>query len=420
MPDTVADVLVRLGVDTSSLREGFRDARNQTARFASDLASLLSTSLRGGPIEIIGAAARTAGRTMPGPLGAILGGVGSIFSAIGRFFSGLFKRNARNAAREIRRTFQEIVTAFNSGSATLGATIQRLERERERAIRRLSGKKGGREELNRLLPEFDRALAELRSRQQAIFEQFESSLQLLRVGRAFRDVAANVQELLQQYRTYVDAGGDLVRANEFLSRSLEELRADASLELAEGEQQAIENALRLNQLLLERETILAEAAEQEQQIRTRGVLERQRTVAQEKALELEAVRRRRDERLAELDREIQHLQLRVDIEAKVFELSRDRVALETRLLELKAQELEREAARLAALKQVVAGIVPGISGLTTLTPGLQQILNLGGISIFVGQDATPAQARRLGAEAIEGMLRALLDERARLGLDLAL
>ncbi|MCL6480307.1 MAG: hypothetical protein K6U02_01135 [Firmicutes bacterium] len=420
MADTVADVLVRLGVDTNGLREGFRDARNQTVRFASDLAHLLSASLRGGPIEILGTAARTASRVIPGPFGTLLGGLGNIFSAIGRFFSGLFKRSARNAAREIRLAFQEIVTAFNSGSATLGATLQRLEQERARAIRRLSGKKGGREELNRLLPEFDRAIAELRSRQQAILEQFESSLQLLRVGRAFRDVAASVQELLQQYRTYVDAGGDLARANEFLSRSLEELRADARLELAEGEQQAIENALRLNQLLLEREAILAEAAEQEQKIRTRGVLERQRTVAQEKALELEAVRRRRDERLAELDREIQHLQLRVDIETKVFELSRDRVALELRLLELKAQEAEREATRLAALKQVVAGIVPSFTGLTTLTPTLQQILNLGGISIIVGQDATPAQARRLGAEAIEGMLRALLEERARLGLHLAL
>lgn len=420
MADTVADVLVRLGVDTAGLRAGFRDARAQTARFASDLTSLLSASLRGGPINIIGAAARTAGSIIPGPFGAILGGVGSVFSALGRFFSGLFKGAARKAAREIRQSFQEIITAFQEGSATLGATIQQLERERERAIRRLSGKKGGREELNKLLPEFDRALAELRARQQAIFEQFEASLQLLRVGRAFRDVAADVQELIRQFRTYMDAGGDLAKANEFLSRSLEELRADASAELAEGEQQAIENVLRLNQLLLEREQILAEAAEEERRILTRGVLERQRTVAQEKAIELEAVRRRRDERLAQLDQDIQLLQLKVDTESKVFDLTRDRVALEMRLLELKAQEFERETARLAALKEVVAGIVPGMRGLTTLTPNLQQVLHLGGVSIFVGQDATPAQARLLGAEAIEGMLRAVLQERARLGLSLPL
>jgi hypothetical protein len=346
--------------------------------------------------------------------------VGSVFSAIGRFFSGLFKGAARRAAREIRQSFQEIVTAFQEGSVTLGATIQQLERERERAIRRLSGKKGGREELNKLLPEFDRALAELRARQQAIFEQFDASLQLLRVGRAFRDVAADVQELIRQYRTYIDAGGDLTKANEFLSRSLEELRADASAELAEGEQQAIESVLRLNQLLLEREQILAEAAEEERQILTRGVLERQRTVAQQKALELEAVRRRRDERLTQLDQDIRLLQLKVDTEAKVFDLTRDRVALEMRLLELKALEFERETARLAALKEVVAGIVPGVPGLTSLTPALQQVLNLGGVSIFVGQDATPAQARLLGAEAIEGMLRAVLQERARLGLSLPL
>ena len=42
MPDTVADVLVRLGVDTEGLRAGFRDARSQTVRFAEELAQLLS------------------------------------------------------------------------------------------------------------------------------------------------------------------------------------------------------------------------------------------------------------------------------------------------------------------------------------------------------------------------------------------
>ena len=38
MADTIADVLVRLGVDTAGLRTGFRDARSETARFATDIA----------------------------------------------------------------------------------------------------------------------------------------------------------------------------------------------------------------------------------------------------------------------------------------------------------------------------------------------------------------------------------------------
>ena len=80
--------------------------------------------------------------------------------------------------------------------------------------------------------------ADLRARQQQIFEQFESQLDLLRVGEAFRDVAGQVRDVMRRYREYIDAGGDLARANEFLSRSLEQIRSDASLALAEGEQQA--------------------------------------------------------------------------------------------------------------------------------------------------------------------------------------
>jgi len=410
MAETVADVLVRLGVDTEGLRAGFRDARSQTARFASDLAQLLS--FRGGLTGFLGRATQTAGRSIPGPVGFILSGISGFFSAIG----GLFTRAARTAARQIRQSFQEIVAEFNTGSATLGETIQRVEAERERAIRKLSGKKGGRKELDKLLPEFDRTLAELRARQQAIFERFDESLGLLRTEEAFRDVAADVHEIVRQYREYVDAGGDLARANEFLSRSLEQLRASSATELAEGEARAIEDALQLNDLLREREELLAESAEEERRIRTRGVLERQRTVAQEKTTELETLQKRRDERLAELDDNIRLLQLKVDTEARVFDLAQDRVALETRLLELKQQDFERDAERLAALRDIVAGILPGAGGTFTVAPALQQQLNLGGVQIFVGAGATPEQARRAGGEAIEEMLRSLVRERERLGI----
>ncbi len=413
MADTVADVLVRLGVDTAGLRAGFRDARGQTARFASDLARTLSAS--GGFVGLAdGATGSLAGLAgAPGSGGRGSGGLLGSFLSI---FTGLFRRAARNIAREIREAFAEVLSAYSAGSINLSQAIQQAEQERAEAIRRLSGRKGGRRELERLLPQFDQAISELRARQQAVFAQFESRLDLLRVGAAFRSVAADVRDLLGQYRQYVDAGGNLILANEFLSRSLEELRSDAALDLAEGEERAIEDALRLNELLRERESIVAQAAEEERSILSRGVLERQLSVAQQKSVELEAVRRRRDERLAALDQDIQVLQLRVDSEAQVFDLARDRIALETRLLELKTAELDREAAQLAALREIVAGIVPGAPGLFTLAPALRQELNLGTVQVFVGEGAAPADARTAGEEVIEGMLRALARERARYGL----
>lgn len=407
-------MLVRLGVDTAGLRTGFRDARSQTARFATDVAQILTLS--GGPLGVAGAVTRAAGDVLPGPAGAIVRGIGAIFTSIGRLFSGIFTRAARNLAQQIRRNFDEVIAAYRSGSLTLAEAIRQIESERAEAIRQLSGKKGGRKELDKLLPEFDRALADLRARQQAVFEQFEAQLELLRVGEAFRDVAADVRELVRQYRNYVDAGGDLARANEFLSLSLENLRERSVTELAEGERAAIEDALQLNELLREREDLLAEAAEEERRIRARGVLERQRPIAQQKAGELDALRRRREERLAELDQDIRLLQLKVDTEAQVFDLARDRVALEMRLLELKSRELERETSRLVTLKEIVAGIVPGAAGAFSLTPQLRQELHLGTVQIFLGHDATPTQGRAAGEEVIEGMLRALVRERERLGL----
>jgi hypothetical protein len=386
MPDTVADVLVRLGVDTSALRAGFRDARSETSRFALDFANALS------------------------------GSGGGLFGALGGFVTGLFTRGAGNAAKNITREFQDIITAFNTGSAKLGETIQRLENERAGAIQRLSGKKGGRKELDKLLPQFDEALATLGTQQLAAFQRFDEQLDLLRTGEAFRDVAADARAAVREFRAYVDAGGDLAKANEFLSLTLEQLRARSVEDLAGGEVRAIEDALQLNNLLRERADLLASSAEEERSILSRGVLERQRTVAQDKSVELEALRRRRDERLADLDQDIRVLQLKVDAESRVFTLAQDRVALELRLLDLKAREFDREVSQLAALKEIVAGIVPGAGGLFTLAPALRQILNLGSVQIFVGDNATPTQARAAGEQVIEGMLRGLVRERARFGM----
>jgi len=386
MPETVADVLVRLGVDTAGLRAGFREARSQTARLISDFAQIGS------------------------------GGGGGLLSSVARVFTGLFTRGARDAAKRLRREFEQIISEFSVGSINLGEAIRRTEAERALAIQRLSGKKGGRKELDKLLPQIDQVLAELRAQQSEIFEAFDVRLELLRTGEAFREVAGDVREAVRQFRTYVDAGGDLARANEFLSRTLDELRSRSAEELAGGEVRAIEDALRLNELLREREQLLASFVKEERGILARGVLERQRTLAQEKSVELEALRRRRDERLAGLDQDIRVLQLKVDSEAHVFDLVRDRVALETHLLDLKAREFDREAAQLAALKDIVAGIVPGAGGLFTLTPTLRQVLNLGNVQVLVGETATPAQARAAGEQVIEGMLRGLARERARFGL----
>ena len=149
------------------------------------------------------------------------------------------------------------------------------------------------------------------------------------------------------------------------------------------------------------------------------MLERQLTIGQQKSAELEALRRQRDERLAAIDQDIRLAQLKVDAESRVFDLAQERIALESRFLELKAREFAREASQLAALRDVVSGILPAAAGanrLFTLSPALRTVLNLGGVQIFLGDNVSPAQARAAGAEVIEGMLRELANERARLGL----
>lgn len=161
----------------------------------------------------------------------IVGAIASIATGIISGLNSLFTRAARQIAKEMRKELSDIMNDYQAGENTLAKTLEELERTRQEAIDRLSGKKGGQKELEQLLPEFDQAIAQLRDEQRKIFESFEDKLKLLRLDEFLRDTQSSFDDIIKTYKEYIDAGGDVTKANEFLTLSFADMRRELQEEL---------------------------------------------------------------------------------------------------------------------------------------------------------------------------------------------
>lgn len=176
--------------------------------------------------------------TMMGFVGVFSGIATTTFSAI----KGMFTKAAERIAEEIHNDMTAIMTRYQNEDANLITTLNDLTRKRQEAIDRLSHQKGGQDELNQLLPELDAAINQLKEEQRAIFKDFDQQLKLLLIDESLRDIQSSFDQIVETYKRYIDAGGDIAKANLFLAESFTQLRERLDKELLD-EQKALNDAL---------------------------------------------------------------------------------------------------------------------------------------------------------------------------------
>jgi hypothetical protein len=305
--------------------------------------------------------------------GGVLGGIGAVASSLGglpvigpyaaaigsalSLIGGLFTAAAKRIAEDIKKSFQKTIDNYQNGNATLIETLNAVERERTDAISRLSGKKGGKDELDKILPEFDQEIASLKLQQKQIVEGFEASLSLLRIQS---DTLAQVEkqwtDINKQVKDYLDAGGNAAKAQEFLALSLAKIRQDAQDQLDQSEQDAIQDALKLNDLLTQRNKLNEDFAKQEFDLINADALERKQAGAVTRGKELADLRAQHQKDLDAINDQIKQAQVRVDKETKVFNLATDITALHRRDEELTLKALDEQIQKYKDLKDVASGV----------------------------------------------------------------
>jgi hypothetical protein len=293
-------------------------------------------------------------------VGPFISAIGGVLSTVG----ALFVRGAKVIATNIKQAFEKTMEDFRNGNVNLVDTLAALQRERVDAISRLSGKKGGKSELDKLLPEIDKSIADLLRQQKEILTNFESQLDLLRLQNNTLETARkNWQDINKQVKEYIDAGGDAAKAGEFLSLKLQELRQGYIDELNSAEQEAIQNALKLNDLLDQRNKIVADYKKQVFDLANADNIERRQAGSITRGNQIAQLKKDTDEKLAQIDREIKAAQARKDKEGEIFNLATDIADLHRRDEELSAAALDTQIDKLKTLKLLAEDITKGPNGL---------------------------------------------------------
>jgi hypothetical protein len=291
---------------------------------------------------------------------------------------GLFTRAAKKIAENIRKEVSKVLENLNVGKIDLKTAIAQLERQRQEAISRLSGKKGGKKELKSLLPEIDKQIAELKARQKEIIDGFNEQLAVLRLhSDELSKFVKSWQDINKQIREYIGAGGDAKKAQEFLSLSLRKLREEAIRDLRSGEQEAIQDALQLNDLLEQRISLIEDFKRREFDLMNAGAIERKQANAVRNGQELARLRKEFQDQLDDIDSEITLTEKRLERERTIFDISNDTAELRRRDEELTLIALDEQIQRYRDIKSIIDGIsFDSDSGLWQITEELVKLLDL--------------------------------------------
>jgi hypothetical protein len=352
--------------------------------------------------------------------GGILGGVGAVTSAlapalssipvIGQFLpaiggvlsfvGGLFTAAAKRIAEDVKKSFSRTLEEYQSGNASLVETIQTLERQRLDAISRLSGKKGGRDELNDILPEFDREISNLRKEQQEIVQNFDTALNYLRLQNdTLEQVQKQWQGINDQVKEYIGAGGDAAKAAEFLSLQLGKIRQDTLEDLEQAEQDAIQEALKLNDLLEERNKLVQDFRQKEFDLINSNSIERRQAGSVVRGRELDELRKQHQESLNNIDQQIRMSTIRVQKEREVFQFSTDIAELHRRDEELTLKFLDAQIQRYREMKDLVSSIVFGPNGWASSSLPSAPVISIGTVTVTGYDNATQA-----GRDFMDGVM----------------
>jgi chromosome segregation ATPase len=367
------DIILGPGV-----REAWSKATTNTEKFALAANAGANALAALGAVVDVFKAGRQRGGTLGG-VGAVLGQFSETLSAVPvvgqfipaisgvlSFIGGLFTGAAKRIAEDVKKSFSATLEEYRSGNTTLVDTIAELERQRQEAIIRLSGKKGGKDELKEIIPDIDREIAELRRTQEKIVSDFNDNLAILNLqSDELAQVHRQWQDINKQVRDYIGAGGDAAKAAEFLALSLANIQRRAADELSRAEQDAIQDAIKLNDLLEQRTKLVEDFKQKEFDLINEGAIERRQAGSVVRGKELEQLRKDHETQLRNIDAEITRTTVKVDKQREIFDIGKDIEALHRRDEELSLRALDQYIQKLRDLKSIASGLnfgTPSLAG----------------------------------------------------------
>jgi hypothetical protein len=358
----------------------------------------------GGVLGGIGAGLQSFGGLVP-VAGPFIQAAGAVMSLIG----GLFTSQAQHIADKIKKEIDQTLKDINNGVDTSSQGLLKLEQERQEAITKLSGKKGGKKQLDQLLPGLDDAIAQLKKQIADVKQNFEDALSVLKTSSGHSEVftqwISDWQNINKQVKDYLDAVGAAGNANAqaFLSLQLAAERSKLQDQFNEGESQAIQDALNLNELLKQRNDLEESYAEQVFSIQSRDSIQRRVSSGVETGLQLAQAKKQYQDQKNSLDYQIAQTLQKVTVEKQVFKIATDTATLQKESLALQLADTEKLKQQYLDIQNILAataGLKPGSNGQfpgTDLLPGVAPIPGFGGTSAKPPATRTSPEIAKLQA-----------------------
>ena len=358
-------------------------------------------------------------------IGGITFGVGAAISVAG----ALFERAVKHIKEKVTKNLEDVSKALSDGTINLAQADERLEQARKDAIAKYSGSKAGRAALKDLLPDIDKQLDDLKNRAKDIRKSFDEKLRDTKLGSGpFADFAKMLLDLEKTTKEYLDTfrkgtqqyADALRKVSELWDATLRQAKLNLQSQLFDFNSQAINDAMQVFDLMDQRAElfeqladveerfadlreqekedaidkekewnqiqktrtdnakkmldlqkqiadVIRKAAEDEAEIRRRGVLEAQETIAVTKAREISQVRNEAQDRIDDLRDQLKELQdaqsdtSAIDDFNKKWEKRAKQVEKETKELD-KQRAKTREQIRLNEVRLRVAREIAQIEG----------------------------------------------------------
>lgn len=414
------------GGDQDSLGGKFEaignSVKNAVGVISGGISAIKQGEAQGGTLGGIGAGLSSFGGLIP-VAGPFIQAAGAVMSLIG----GLFTAQAQHIADEIKKNVDQTLKDINNNVDTSAQGLVLLEKQRQDAIDKLSGVKGGQDQLKKLLPGIDDAIASLKKQIASVKQTFEDTLAVLQAGGNSDVITKWVQDwqaINKQVKDYLDAVGAAGNANAqaFLTLELAKERQGLQTQYNQGEQTAISDALNLNSLLKQRNDLEVSFAQTRFNLLSADSVERRGSGAILAGQQLAQAAKDQKDQIANIDYQIAQATQKVTIEKQVFNIASDTATLQTQSLALQLIDLTKLKQTYIDIQNILAkttNLIAGPNGSffgTPLLPGVAPIPGFGGGNTPPAVAIGPIYITGANGKQIAGDLHDELQARFRGGL----
>lgn len=358
---------------------------------------------------VIGAASSALGAAVPfiGPA------IGMMFSVI----TSLFSSGIQKMVDAINKQISDIKNSAAAGQIGLGQEITELQQAKQTAISELGGskKKGAQQQLDSILESLNAQIAQLQFQQHQIIQNFENMTKagsLDTLSQTFSQWYQTWDNINQQVKTYVDAGGSIATANEYLNQQLAIQRQALQDQLNQGDQTALQDAVQLNQLLTQRVQLMKTEAETEFGIVNSDSVERRTSMAVAAGNQLNNQRYQFQQQLLQMNEQVTLDQQRLAVEGKIFDVTGNLQQLWAKLNTDNITALNEQLAKYKDMQAILAatnglvfsGPISNVPTANLPIPGEPTIAGPITVNVIVGgQGITPGNASSIGNEIARGI-----------------